>query len=610
MPEPAVSWKEVRGIHFSFGHHFGCGNKQWQLNTAFAQTLPNIASLFIVDEDGVETLRPDPIPVLKSLIVTAIVDELPASQVFTAHKQRIALLISNSAIFCHVKDHARSRVRNKRGLDKAARRANNGDPIVRLVLTIFSWEFHKDWYPYEFHKVYDPGYGVPLDEAMLQRKTPFHTQTNNKLQFNNKLIEQFKRERNGETVQQALPPKRKRPKTTRPTTGGLNPIKPIESEVEPAIKVPTYCVTSSSATTALPTIKSIDSDVVTTPSNTTTSDTPSINAPCYILTWTYSPQSESVSFRRVRPNSISFRRATSSGPHVQRQDRFTVTSISVTPSTLPGSDHHSAPPCKPTNFVWTFNPQNEIATFRRVPTTSVPTSQPPIPNRPPVLRLSKRHRDALKVKLCFTPPNYLPRRHRDAIQIKLYQLHATLLIANLLYDDLTPSSAIPHSVFSWCPFLQTLFWTSVNDDNSDGLFGQFITSALLRSLLRHSVISLSALSSALVFLSCLFTPYFSLPPSSIVLLNLGLHLILILLYGLKPLILCDYIVFLDLIDQQWNQSSTTLESLRIKSRLIPAIVSYIPATPICSESPLLVNQGVYVLCPKATTTGFAYSGIH
>eukprot|EP00536_Pseudo-nitzschia_multiseries_P012977 jgi/Psemu1/33777/gm1.33777_g len=29
------------------------------------------------------------------------------------------------------------------------------------------------------------------------------------------------------------------------------------------------------------------------------------------------------------------------------------------------------------------------------------------------------------------------------------------------------------------------------------------------------------------------------------------------------------------------------------------IVSYIPATTICSGSPLLVNQGVYVLCPKA-----------
>eukprot|EP00536_Pseudo-nitzschia_multiseries_P018186 jgi/Psemu1/54492/gm1.54492_g len=208
MPEPAVNWNEVRGIHFSFGHHFGCGNKQEKLNAAFAQILPNIASLFIVDDEDVKTLRRDPIPVLKSLIVAAIVDELPASEVFKAHKQRIALLLSNSAIFCHKKDHGRFRVRDKCGLDKAARRANNGNPIIRLVLSIFSWEFHEDWYPYEFHKVYDPGYGVPLDEAMLQRKTPFHTQTNNELKFNDKLIEQLKRERNGETVQQVLAPRR------------------------------------------------------------------------------------------------------------------------------------------------------------------------------------------------------------------------------------------------------------------------------------------------------------------------------------------------------------------------------------------------------------------
>eukprot|EP00536_Pseudo-nitzschia_multiseries_P006903 jgi/Psemu1/16415/gm1.16415_g len=84
----------------------------------------------------------------------------------------------------------------------------------------------------------------------------------------------------------------------------------------------------------------------------------------------------------------------------------------------------------------------------------------------------------------------------------------------------------------------------------------------------------------------------------------------ILLYGLKPLLLRNYIVFHDSLDQQWNQSPTTLASVRITSRLIPAIVSYIPATTICSESPLLVNQGVYVLCPTAPTMRFAYRGIH
>eukprot|EP00536_Pseudo-nitzschia_multiseries_P002079 jgi/Psemu1/4838/gm1.4838_g len=130
-------------------------------------------------------------------------------------------------------------------------------------------------------------------------------------------------------------------------------------------------------------------------------------------------------------------------------------------------------------FRWTFTPQHDIATFRRLPksapspsppsgtlgeVTDLPNATPayiqslqtpccnllcPKPKYQPVLRLSKRHRDALIVKLyhlyanilsmncCFTPPNYLPRRHRDAITIKLYQLHATLLIANWFYDDVT-----------------------------------------------------------------------------------------------------------------------------------------------------------------------------
>eukprot|EP00536_Pseudo-nitzschia_multiseries_P011997 jgi/Psemu1/30634/gm1.30634_g len=312
MPEPAISWNEVHGIHFSFGHHFGCGNKQWKLNTAFAQALPNIASLFIVDKDG-------------SLIVAAIMDALPASEVFKEHK--------------------------------------------------------KDWYPYEFHKVYGPGYGVPLDKEMLQRKTPFHTQTtNNELKFNDKLIEQLKHKRNGETVQQVLPPKRKRPKTTtRPATGSLNPIKSIESEVTPTVQVPEQCTFESSnttspvivpsGTTGLVRTKMIDSNNVETSLNST-----ALSDPHYTWTWNYFPNSESVSFRRIR--SDSFLRATSSSPPVQRQEKSSiVTTPSVSPSALTRFGHHHVPPFVPANFVRTFNPQNEIATFRRLP-KSVPSPSP------------------------------------------------------------------------------------------------------------------------------------------------------------------------------------------------------------------------------------------
>eukprot|EP00536_Pseudo-nitzschia_multiseries_P017518 jgi/Psemu1/51205/gm1.51205_g len=416
MPEPAVSWNEVHGIHFSFGYHFRWGNKQWKLNAAFAQTLPNIASLFIVDEHGVETLRPDPIPVLKSLIVAAIVDELPASQVFKAHKQRIALLLSNSAIFCHKIDHGRFRVRDKHGLDNAARRANTEDSIIRLVLTIFSWKFHEDWYPDEFHKVYNPGYGVPLDAAMLQRKTPFHTQTNNELKFNDKLIEQLKREWNGETVYQVLPPKQKH--RTKPTA-------PVVSETLPVPSCPT--IVPSGATDLVQTkttvlIPRAGASPVTANLGPLQpvgpiADSPSVKAPRYIWTWTYSPNSESVSFRRVKSDSVSFKCAASFSPPVQQQDKSPVTAPSVTPS------HHSVPPYVPANFRWTFNPQNETVTFHRLPKPAPVPLKPPsrfpssaaTANDPPVLlRLSKRHRDALK--------------------IKMYHLYANILSMNWFYD--------------------------------------------------------------------------------------------------------------------------------------------------------------------------------
>eukprot|EP00536_Pseudo-nitzschia_multiseries_P011132 jgi/Psemu1/27963/gm1.27963_g len=59
-------------------------------------------------------------------------------------------------------------------------------------------------------------------------------------------------------------------------------------------------------------------------------------------------------------------------------DASAVTASHVTPSTLPSSDHHSAPPWGPTNFGWTFNPQNEIATFRRLPNSAPSPSHKPL----------------------------------------------------------------------------------------------------------------------------------------------------------------------------------------------------------------------------------------
>eukprot|EP00536_Pseudo-nitzschia_multiseries_P014220 jgi/Psemu1/37916/gm1.37916_g len=117
MTRTAVSWNEVREIHFSFGPNFTAGNRQSDLNALFSRILPNISSLFIIDDDGVETLRPDPIPVLKSLIVAAIMDELPLSEVSKAHKRHISSLIAKTTIFWHSKAiGGRIRVRDKQVL--------------------------------------------------------------------------------------------------------------------------------------------------------------------------------------------------------------------------------------------------------------------------------------------------------------------------------------------------------------------------------------------------------------------------------------------------------------------------------------------------------------
>eukprot|EP00536_Pseudo-nitzschia_multiseries_P013773 jgi/Psemu1/36345/gm1.36345_g len=130
-------------------------------------------------------------------------------------------------------------------------------------------------------------------------------------------------------------------------------------------------------------------------------------------------------------------------PGLLYNDKSTVTASHVIPSTLPSSDHHSAPPWGPTNFVWTFNPQNEIATFRRVQ-KSVPSPRPPMCNR--LLRSVTLAEDtvspntapayirSLRSPCCNQPVLRLTKRHRDALKIKMYHLYATILSMHWFYD--------------------------------------------------------------------------------------------------------------------------------------------------------------------------------
>eukprot|EP00536_Pseudo-nitzschia_multiseries_P016563 jgi/Psemu1/46643/gm1.46643_g len=369
MTETAVSWNEVRGIHFSFGPNFTAGNRQGDLNAVFSRILPNISSLFIVDDEGVETLRTDPIPVLKSLIKYL--------------KHTNAISPPKTTIFWHSKAiGGRIRVRDKQALDIAAKHANRGRPIIQLVLNIIHWKFHSKWYPYEFHKVYDAADGIPSDKT-------------------------------GSFVK---PPSRSRLHHTKPTA-------PVVSETLP---VPSHPTIVPSGTTALVHTKPTVSNPIKTPSNSTEP-----NDSCYTWTWTYSSNSDSVSFHRDKSTRTLVQRQNESSP---------VTTPSVSPSARTRFGHHSAPPCEPANFRWTFNPQSETVVFHRLPkpasvplTPSLQLSSPTpkaihdgiltfaehstysshlrceiyLSSNQTVFYITKRHRDALKIKMLLPSSPYI-----------------------------------------------------------------------------------------------------------------------------------------------------------------------------------------------------------
>eukprot|EP00536_Pseudo-nitzschia_multiseries_P016486 jgi/Psemu1/46361/gm1.46361_g len=374
-----TDWNYVNAIQFSFIDTDEIATQNY-LNAAYAKKLTDLIS-FISYKYGTATLRPGAIPNIKSLIAESITKDLPDSEVSAKYKEHIQLLLDKTNIW-YVDNHGmRQLVQDDQVLAIAARTARynydgNKDPTIRLELSIRHWGFRSGWYPYEFAKVYDKNGGAAAFETS-QSLEPMPTA----MSYDNRVanILQFSR-----TI--------------------------ISRENEFCFDLPDpyfeYIAFKQIYRMAFP--------------------------PSYAWTWKYSPNSESVSFHRVR--STSFRRSTSSSScRVQCQDKSHVTASYETPS---------IPPLAPTNFGWTFNPQNEIATFRRVP-KSVPSPpsetlaedtnhphaarayirslQPPCPNQSPskpnhqpLLRLSKRHRDALKVKL--------------------HHLHANNLSMNWFYD--------------------------------------------------------------------------------------------------------------------------------------------------------------------------------
>eukprot|EP00536_Pseudo-nitzschia_multiseries_P010950 jgi/Psemu1/27480/gm1.27480_g len=347
-PAPPFDWNQIHDIAIIFGTFPTKANthKHEALNDSFRHDLDDTAGLFITDDDadaeGPKTLAPDPITMLREIIVTAIMDILP-------YKERTA------------------------------------DAI-------------------HFTEVYDTNIYSSPKKSNTRKATPVANKTPNASRARFANLQQQKY-----VTPKAVPLQRTHINTTAripPVTADLGPLQSVGP----------------------------------------IADTPFVKAPHATWTWTYSPQSELVSFRRVRCDSLLC--VTSSSPPDHKEKSSIVTTPSVLPSAQSRFDHHSAPPWKPTNFVWTFNPQDEIATFRRL-TKSVPPPSPLLPSE--VLDVGSDPPNAAPayIRSLQSPchhqissrPNHQPvllritKRHRDALKIKLYQLHANILSMNWFYDN-------------------------------------------------------------------------------------------------------------------------------------------------------------------------------
>eukprot|EP00536_Pseudo-nitzschia_multiseries_P010850 jgi/Psemu1/27248/gm1.27248_g len=242
-----------------------------------------------------------------------------------------------------------------------------------------------------------------------------------------------------------------------PAVGNIvtpRPTPPVSSTHAPVHSTSsTPAVHNSSPTTACKT-----PDYLTTDDNLETFT----STPYY--TWTYFPRTDSVQFTKI---------ASSSTPGIVPTD-IPTGAVPYKPRHAPHFPRTSK--TSPANSRWTFYPQSETVVFHRT-RTPVSSPQPSCISAlqlPPSGALSKTSvvpssvhaysqygassypvqkpiYGAHGAPTCpFWKPLYcaysmtydspavcITKRHRDAIKLKLYHLHATLLLANWIYDDVT-----------------------------------------------------------------------------------------------------------------------------------------------------------------------------
>eukprot|EP00536_Pseudo-nitzschia_multiseries_P016630 jgi/Psemu1/46977/gm1.46977_g len=363
-------WNAIRDINFSFGKlpNPADADKHGCLNQAFSQHLyyEETESLLITHKDGTKTLGLNPVTILRELIIDEIFDCLPSKARTETTKQHIVALFKLSTMWHIAANGSLGRIRNKATLDAAARQAiANHSPVLCLQMHIPHWGFKTDWWPYDFMSVYDTNIYSSPKKSNTRKAT---------------------------TVAD------KSPNASRARFANLTQRTPVASDTHMAIQFPAHATNS----------------IIDT------------HAPSDLLPATYTYTSSIVN--AIVPSPYKAIPSDTTKIVDSNAAATPVEALSTTPAT----------------FQWTFTPQNDIAKFRRLP-KSAPSPSPPFgtlgevtdhPNATPayIRSLQTPCCNQICPKTTYQPVLRLSKRHRDALKVKLYHLYANILSMNWFYD--------------------------------------------------------------------------------------------------------------------------------------------------------------------------------
>eukprot|EP00536_Pseudo-nitzschia_multiseries_P017743 jgi/Psemu1/52350/gm1.52350_g len=161
MPATEFDWNQIQDIVIQFGPFNTKGNahKHEELNQSFSHDLEDTAGLFITDDadtKGPKTMAPDPVTMLKEIIVNAIMDIIPSKEQTEVNKGHKSTLLAD-ATFWHVAPNKKTkRLRNKHSMDKAGALAiEQGQDTLLIEIRATHWGFKPDWDPVHFDEVYN-----------------------------------------------------------------------------------------------------------------------------------------------------------------------------------------------------------------------------------------------------------------------------------------------------------------------------------------------------------------------------------------------------------------------------------------------------------------------